>query len=92
MVDYDYLIVYNELGVLVEHRVSVMRQWSKLLQQVLWMEAGGRGIPYPVGLLNERSHVDCVVMANKPLKERNKKSLMYTNHHHCCLQIYDVVF
>ena len=52
------LVVNDELGILVEHRVRPLRQRLKRSQHPLWVELSGCSLLEVVSLLNDSTNVN----------------------------------
>ena len=56
------LVVYNELGVLVEDWILSFRQRSEVFQHVLWMDVGRSRVHDVISLLHQLPNTHCIPM------------------------------
>ena len=66
----QYLVVHNELGVLVEHRVGALGERQKGLHHPLRMEVRRSGLLQVVGLCQHLAHVQGIAVVEEELQRK----------------------
>ena len=69
----SYLIVYNELGVLVEDGVLALGEGCELPQHPLGVDIWGCRVHQAIGLPQNLTHVHCITMVEEKLQDNNAK-------------------